>query len=142
MIIWCILFLINYNYNFKIIFLSINSIKYFIFYFRNIFFQFILFNQNEFSIFLLFFLIIFLFNHNSLFLSLVDFNIWFKRFIFSKLLEEKLLLIIIKYFIFLLKKNIYIIYNFHYNLFDILNNLIINNINNFDKLIFITFINI
>ena len=117
---WYTLFLINCNCDFKAISLLMNSIRYFISHFRNIFFQFILLNQDEFSIFFLFFFIIFLFNHDSSFLSLIDFNIWFRRFILSKLLEEKLLSIMTKYLTSMLWKNVYIIYDFYY-IFNILN---------------------
>ena len=121
-IIRCILSLINCNSDFKAISLLINSIRYFIFYLRNIFFQFIFLNQDEFSIFSLSFFIISFFNHNSSFLSLIDFNIWFRRFIFSELLEEELLSMTIKYLTSMPWKNVWIIYDFHHDLSNILDN--------------------
>ena len=99
-----------------------NSIKCFIFYLRNIFFQSIFLNQDEFSIFLLFFMIISLFNRNFSFLSLINFNIWFKRFILSKLLKEELIIMIAKYLTFIFWKNIYIICDSYHDLSNILYN--------------------
>lgn len=122
-IIRCILFLTNFNSDFKITSLSVNSIKHFMSYLGNIFFQSILLNQSEFSIFPLSSLIISLSNYDSLFLNLIDSNIWSKRFVLSKLLGGGLSTVIVKYFLFTFRKNIYIFCDFHHVSDILLNNL-------------------
>jgi len=107
--------LTNCNFNFKIISLLMNPIRYFISHFRNIFFQFVLSNQGEFSVFPLFSFTIFLSKSNFLSLSLIDFNIWFRSFIFSELLEGGgLLSMTAKNFVSIFGKNIWIICDFYY----------------------------